>query len=130
MAIEHTFGLLKTRFSSLKSLAAQLNTQIDETRVHIWIHCCVILHNILMDETDIDNFWEDRGGMEGMIRTLSLMRGSNVRDRARYEEVTGATIEALGYQREETDLVRDDTVMELLRTAAERTDYRPYLSEN
>lgn len=83
-----------------------------------------------MEETDIDDFWEDKGGLEGMIRTLDLMRESNARDRARYEETTGATIEALGYQRAETDLVRDDTVMELLRAAAERTEYRPYLSND
>jgi len=130
MAIEHTFGLLKTRFSSLKSLAVQLNSPLDETRVHVWIHCCVILHNILMEESDIDDFWDDKGGLDGMVRTLDHMRESNSRDRARYEEVTGATIDALGYQREETDLVRDDTVMELLRAAAERTDYRPYLSSD
>lgn len=81
-----------------------------------------------MEETDIDNFWEDKGGIEGMIRTLDHMRESNARDRDRYEEATGATIDALAYQRAETDLVRDDTVMELLKAAAERTEYRAYLS--
>lgn len=130
MAIEHTFGLLKTRFSSLQSLSVQVNTSIDETRAHIWIHCCVILHNVLMDITDIDSFWDDKGGVEGMIRTLDLMRESNARDRDRYEEATGATIDALGYQAQETDLIRDDTVRELLREAAERTDYRPYVADN
>lgn len=69
MTIEHTFGLLKTRFSSLQSLSVQVKNDTAETRAHIWINCCVILHNILMDETDIDSFWE-RGGMEAMLRTL------------------------------------------------------------
>lgn len=32
MAIEHTFGILKTRFCSLKSLAMQINTQEDEAQ--------------------------------------------------------------------------------------------------
>lgn len=58
------------------------------------------------------------------------MRDSNARDRERYEEATGATIDALGYQAHETDLIRDDTVRKLLRPAAEQTDYRPYIAEN
>lgn len=74
MEIEHTFGLRKTRFSSLRALAVQVNTPTDETRAHIWIHCCVILHNILMEQAALDDFWNDKGGVVGLIRTWDAMR--------------------------------------------------------
>jgi hypothetical protein len=130
MAIEHTFGILKARFCSLKSMAMQINNQDDEARAQIWIHCCAILHNILMDNVTIDKFWADKGGLDGMIRTLDTLWASNERDKRRYEDMTGATIDEPGYMLEETALVRDDTLMELLRTAAEQREYRPYLDND
>lgn len=127
MAIEHTFGLLKGRFSSLKGLALQIDTKSDLVRANVWIQCCVILHNFLMDQLHDDDFWEDRGGMQGMIATLDKMRNSNTRDRSRYEDETGTSLEGLAYQQREEDLERDDSLREMLRDGAERTGYRPFL---
>lgn len=130
MVIEHTLGILKARFCSLKSMAMQINHQDDEARAQIWIHCCAILHNISMDNATIDRFWADKGGLEGMIRMLDTLRGFNERDTRRYEDMTGATIDEPGYTLEDTALVQDDTLMELLRTAAEQREYRPYLDND
>lgn len=127
MAIEHTFGLLKGRFFSLKGLPGHINSKQDLARANIWIQCCVILHNFLMDELHDDNFWDDKGGLEGQIASLENMRLSNARDRQRYEEETGTSLDGLAYQQRDEDLDRDDSMRETLRDAAERTRYKPYL---
>ena len=127
MAIEHTFGLLKGRFASLKSLATQIDVQSDLTRANVWIQCCVILHNFLMEQLHDDDFWADKGGLDGMIDTLERMRASNAHDRELYEKEIGTSLDGLGYQQKDEDLERDDSVREVLREAAERTEYRPFL---
>jgi len=127
MAIEHTFGLLKGRFSSLKGLPIQIDTKSDLARANIWIQCCVILHNFLMDELHDDHFWDDRGGVGGMIDTLDNLRRSNAEDRRRYEEETGTSLAGLSYQQKEEDLERDDSLREMLREGAESTGYRSFL---
>lgn len=127
MAIEHTFGLLKGRFSSLKGLPIQIDTQKDLARANVWIQCCVLLHNILMDQLHDDDFWEDRGGMEGMVQALDKLRMSNANDRQRYEDETGTSLEGLGYQQKEEDLERDDSLREMLREGCERTGYRSFI---
>lgn len=127
MAVEHTFGLLKGRFASLKGLALQIDTEADLARANVWIQCCVVLHNFLMDQLHDDDFWADRGGVDGMIATFEKMRCSNAADRAKYEDETGTSLDGLGYQQREEDLERDDSVREMLREAAEHTRYRAFL---
>ncbi|KAJ9090952.1 hypothetical protein QFC21_007343 [Naganishia friedmannii] len=74
-----------------------------------------------------DDFWDDRGGMEGMLATMDRLRSSNAADRRRYEEETGTALDGLGYQQREEDLERDDSVREMLRDGAERTGYKSFL---
>lgn len=51
--IEHTYGRLKNRFSSLKSLRVTItHDRQDELRAQAWIRCCVLLHNLLRDTSD------------------------------------------------------------------------------
>lgn len=47
--IEHTFGMLKGRFSSLRGLRASITNKRDEAKVGGWIRACVVLHNLLID---------------------------------------------------------------------------------
>lgn len=82
-----------------------------------------------MDELHDDDFWADRGGVDGMIATLNRMRSSNAEDRLQYEEETGTSLDGLSYQQLEEDLDRDDSLREMLRDAAEKTSYRPFLGE-
>jgi hypothetical protein len=45
---EHTFGLLKGRFQSLKEIRIRINTEGDHTWATIWIVACLILHNLII----------------------------------------------------------------------------------
>lgn len=58
--IEHTFGILKGRFSSLRGLRTSNRRGKDEIKAGCWIRACVILHNLLHedeDEIDDDDAW-------------------------------------------------------------------------
>lgn len=58
VTIEHTFGMLKSRFQSLTHMRTQLDTQLDIQRALNWIRAMVILHNYLTDNDD-DDFFDD-----------------------------------------------------------------------
>ena len=47
--VEHTFGLLKGRFSSLRGLWTSITSKRHEATVGGWIRACVVLHNLLLD---------------------------------------------------------------------------------
>lgn len=130
MTIEHTFGILKGRFSSLKYLPIQIDTDRDQNRAHLWIHCCVILHNFLIDEADNDRFWDDKGGVEGMIATLDRLRKSNAKDRLKYERMTGVCLDSIASTEDLDDIARDETMRELIKASAEARSYRPYYEDN
>lgn len=66
VVVEHTFGMLKMRFQSLRSLRTQIDTQLDLERALNWIRACVLLHNFLADDND-DDFWEGQS-MERLER--------------------------------------------------------------
>lgn len=105
MAIEHTFGLLQGRFASLKGLPIQVDTQSDLARANIWIQCCVILHNFLMDRQEIDNFWDEEGGLEGRLAKLEQWRKSNAKHRAQFEQETGTSLDGLAYQQRDEQML-------------------------
>ena len=46
---EHTIGLLKTWVQSLKELRIQINSKEWLDFTVIWIRCCIILHNLIID---------------------------------------------------------------------------------
>ncbi|EGO03624.1 hypothetical protein SERLA73DRAFT_69472 [Serpula lacrymans var. lacrymans S7.3] len=46
---EHAIGLLKIRFQSLKELRIQIDSVNKIDSVIIWIRCCIILHNLIIE---------------------------------------------------------------------------------
>eukprot|EP00644_Phytophthora_capsici_P013820 jgi/Phyca11/119893/e_gw1.40.258.1 len=49
---EHTIGVLKGRWSSLKELRIQLNKKEDMRRLLDWVNACVVLHNMVITYGD------------------------------------------------------------------------------
>ena len=50
MQVEHAFGILKGRFSSLRGLWVGHIEKEDQLRAAVWIRCCVLLHNLILEE--------------------------------------------------------------------------------
>lgn len=50
--IEHSFGIMKERFNSLKELKLQIKNNSSVNFACCWVLVCVILHNILIDENE------------------------------------------------------------------------------
>ncbi|KIM66821.1 hypothetical protein SCLCIDRAFT_87284, partial [Scleroderma citrinum Foug A] len=46
---EHFFGSLKGRFQSLQELRFQIQNQTDLDYANMWIRCCLILHNMIIN---------------------------------------------------------------------------------
>lgn len=46
---EHTIGLLKGRFQSLRELRLLLSSDDNHDWIVVWIRCCIILHNMIID---------------------------------------------------------------------------------
>ena len=65
--IEHTFGLLKGRWSSLRGLRGSVATAFDEHRATCWIRACVVLHNLLLSTAEeYEDNGEDDDGLEAL----------------------------------------------------------------
>ncbi|POW07670.1 hypothetical protein PSTT_08111 [Puccinia striiformis] len=47
--VEHTIGMLKNRWQSLKSLTIELLGKKTAKRLNAWLRACVVLHNYLLD---------------------------------------------------------------------------------
>jgi len=54
--IEHTFGLLKAKFESLRILRLRISDKKSHKFACTWIEACLVLHNILLKESDFDLF--------------------------------------------------------------------------
>ena len=50
--VEHSFGMLKCRFSCLRGLRVSIRNPDDEHKVGAWIRSCVVLHNLLLDDPE------------------------------------------------------------------------------
>lgn len=50
--IEHSFGILKQRFPSLRNIRLRLKNKEDYMRILQWIMTCFVLHNFLQTEND------------------------------------------------------------------------------
>lgn len=57
VSIDHTFGMLKTRFQSLSGLRTRIGGDKDFRRTMLWVDTCVILHNWLRGRSEEDDFW-------------------------------------------------------------------------
>ncbi|KZZ97858.1 Transposase, IS4-like protein [Ascosphaera apis ARSEF 7405] len=72
VGIEHTFGVLKARWESLRNLPLRIREEKeeqDQQRVGQWILACVVLHNFLHDMN------EDDGWLRDTIQGLSTEEG-------------------------------------------------------
>lgn len=47
--VEHTIGILKCRFQSLRGLRILIRNKKDHARAVFWFQACVVLHNLLVD---------------------------------------------------------------------------------
>ena len=63
--VEHTLGVLKSRFSSLRGLRTQIRDKGDFKKVNRWICVCLILHNIVLQCRDPDFLEIEDGELEG-----------------------------------------------------------------
>ncbi|KAF4036907.1 DDE superfamily endonuclease [Phytophthora infestans] len=59
---EHTIGVLKGRWSSLRELRVQIRQNEDMNRVLLWLSDCVVLHNIMLL---FDDDWPSDGESSG-----------------------------------------------------------------
>ena len=59
--VEHTIGLLKGTFQSLKEIRIQLNDSRHHKIVVIWARVCIILHNLVIriEGDNFDEAWRD-----------------------------------------------------------------------
>lgn len=58
VVIEHTFGMLKSRWQSLNGLRGLVLGQRTFDQILFWIRACMVLHNMLLEEGE-DDFWQD-----------------------------------------------------------------------
>ena len=64
--VEHTIGLLKGTFQSLKEIQIQLINTKPHMVIIIWAHICIVLHNLIIS-IEGDNF--DERWRESLVRT-------------------------------------------------------------
>lgn len=59
VCIEHTFGMLKSRFQSLTGLRSHIGGDRDFKKAMLWVDTCVVLHNWFraQDQAEDDDFW-------------------------------------------------------------------------
>ncbi|KAJ7487738.1 hypothetical protein B0H11DRAFT_1720976, partial [Mycena galericulata] len=60
--IEHTIGLLKGRFQSLKELRIQIFSRKQHMWALMWLRACIILHNLIVhleEGNGIDEEWRE-----------------------------------------------------------------------
>jgi hypothetical protein len=72
--VEHAIGLLKGRFQSLFELRIQIYTHEKHLWAVMWIRCCIILHNLVLQieagkddrewREELYNLWDRREGAE------------------------------------------------------------------
>ncbi|KIK17975.1 hypothetical protein PISMIDRAFT_47060, partial [Pisolithus microcarpus 441] len=46
---EHFYGSLKGQFQSLQEMHFQIQNQQDLEFANMWMHCCLILHNMILE---------------------------------------------------------------------------------
>jgi len=59
--IEHTFGVLKSRWGSLKGIPINIRSGHDHVRVLAWVMSCIFLHNFLNNFENNENWVIDSG---------------------------------------------------------------------
>lgn len=60
MSVEHTIGIWKLRWSSLRGLQTQIKRKEDFASVNKWIAATAILHNIVLKQNDTWEYNEEQ----------------------------------------------------------------------
>jgi len=95
--VEHAFGVLKNRWSSLREIPIRISNSNDHVRVVAWIMACIILHNFLCDMENDQQWWpvqvvgqenrmENNGDLEDEILGLEAERQAGTEWRNRMRE--------------------------------------------
>lgn len=58
VGIEHTIGMLKSRFQSLRGLRNLISNRRTLSHVLFHVRACIVLHNMLMGQHD-DTYWDE-----------------------------------------------------------------------
>jgi hypothetical protein len=91
---EHTIGLLKGTFQSLKELRIQISDKKKHLELILWVRCCIILHNLIIqieEGTGIDSEWREETIRDGLRLTELQQRNRerHVGNDEADDEVTG-----------------------------------------
>jgi hypothetical protein len=91
---EHTIGLLKGTFQSLKELRIQISDKKKHLELILWVRCCIILHNLIIrieEGTGIDSEWREATIRDGLRLTELQQRNRerHVGNDEADDEVTG-----------------------------------------
>ncbi|OBZ81065.1 hypothetical protein A0J61_10886 [Choanephora cucurbitarum] len=85
--VEHCIGLLKTRWMSLRVIRRVIKNETDAAYLCLWIRTCVVLHNLLIGESDDGFQLEDTEAAPfapGIFATRSSMPGLSRREEVKY----------------------------------------------
>nr|XP_019008575.1 uncharacterized protein I206_06252 [Kwoniella pini CBS 10737]OCF47356.1 hypothetical protein I206_06252 [Kwoniella pini CBS 10737] len=103
VAIEHTYGLMKGRWQSLRGLRIKIRDGDDECRVTCWIRACVILHNLFIS-TSFDFYTEEEAKQAARREELEQQQRSSMdphhrQDEAVYHPARLAVMHLMGLQK-------------------------------
>jgi hypothetical protein len=78
VSVEHCIGILKGKFQSLRGLRLAIRDEGDLTRASLWIRSCVVLHNILLEDS-MQEKWEEQNieiPMQDQIESSEICTGA------------------------------------------------------
>jgi hypothetical protein len=85
--IEHTMGLLKGRFQTLKEIRIQLVNTRRHMIIIMWACICIVLHNLII-RIEGDNF--DEEWRDGLVQTgLDLKHGADTDEKDEPDDELG-----------------------------------------
>lgn len=112
--VEHTIGILKARFASLRCLPTPPRMDNNKmTWTYAWIGGCVILHNLLLDSNDS---WEPPADEIAMILRGEVREPVQPRDLQRERDEREHLVEEVNNGR------REELLLEFLRVRQEEAE--------
>ena len=83
---EHTIGMLKGRFQSLKSLRMMIRNKNDHALAVYWIRACCVLHNLLQTD-DYEESWTVPPEKKNHPRSGGEQSAASIKGRAKREMI-------------------------------------------
>jgi hypothetical protein len=74
---EHAIGCLKGQFQSLRELHIQISSHKLHKWAILWVRCCIILHNLIIQFKDNISDLHSQGDLEEWKRSSSLCHVNN-----------------------------------------------------